>query len=373
MKRGLFAVFAWLAVSLAATAEMYSSAEKQAILAHGPWPPATQRDTSNSVSENPAAAELGRLLFHDPRLSANKKIACASCHQPDRYWADGRPVGIGLDRLDRNTPSLLNVRFNRWFAWDGASDSLWAQSLRAILNAREMGTSMTWVASLVRTDRALQSAYERVFARSAVDTEAEQLFADVGKALAAFQETLLTPRSRFDEFRDALARGDAQALQAYPLAAQRGLKLFIGKGACHVCHYGPRFTNGEFAEIGMPHFVVGGGVDAGRHAGVQALLSSRFNLLGPYNDDAQRANALATRHVWAHHGNWGAFRVPSLRHVGKTAPYMHNGSLPTLRDVVRHYSEIDENRLHGEGERILRPLRLSEQDMNDLVAFLDTL
>ena len=112
----------------------------------------------------------------------------------------------------------------------------------------------------------------------------------------------------------------------------------------------------------------------GGYGGIAALLASPFNLLGPYNDDPGKAAGVPTRHVEQLHRNWGEFRVPSLRNVARTAPYMHNGSLATLGDVVRHYSELDEERLHGhEGTRLIRPLRLTSQERADLVAFLETL
>jgi cytochrome c peroxidase len=114
-------------------------------------------------------------------------------------------------------------------------------------------------------------------------------------------------------------------------------------------------------------------VDAGRFEGIRRLTASRYNLLGPFNDDPTRGTAIGTRHVASEHRNFGEFRVPSLRNVARTAPYMHSGSLATLRDVVRHYSEIDEDRLHADGERILKPLRLSAAESDDLVAFLESL
>jgi len=118
---------------------------------------------------------------------------------------------------------------------------------------------------------------------------------------------------------------------------------------------------------------VRGGVDNGRYAGIQRLRADPHNLLGRDNDDASGASAEKTRHVRLQPRNFGEFKVPSLRNVAKTAPYMHDGSLPTLADVVKHYSELNEDRLHTEGERILRPLRLSPQAAADLVAFLESL
>ena len=125
--------------------------------------------------------------------------------------------------------------------------------------------------------------------------------------------------------------------------------------------------------MGIPFFVAPGRVDPGRHEGIRKLQASRYNLLGPYNDDAARSTATSTRHVALEHRNFGEFKVPSLRNVARTAPYMHNGSLRTLRDVVRHYSNIDEDRLHADGERILKPLGLDKYNVDDLVAFLESL
>jgi cytochrome c peroxidase len=212
--------------------------------------------------------------------------------------------------------------------------------------------------------------YEKAFGQAPQASD-EALLVDVGKALAAFQETLVSPRSAFDEFRDALARGETH--NAYPLAAQRGLRIFVGKGNCSVCHFGPRFTNGEFADTGVSFFVAAGRVDPGRHAGIEKLKKSQFNLLGRYNDDRSGATAVSTRHVQVQHRNFGEFRVPGLRAVASTAPYMHNGSLASLREVVRFYSELNEDRLHADGEKILKPLRLTEREVADLVAFLETL
>ncbi len=199
------------------------------------------------------------------------------------------------------------------------------------------------------------------------------MLVDVAKALAAFQETLMSGRTSFDAFRDALANNDTSAMARYPIAARRGLQLFVGRGNCSLCHFGPNFTNGEFHDVGIPFFAEPGRVDSGRFEGIRRLQASPFNRLGRYSDDASGASSLATRHVTSQHRNWGEFKVPSLRNVAQTAPYMHAGTHATLADVVRHYSELDENRLHADGERLLKPLRLSAEEIADLVAFLETL
>ncbi len=345
----------------------------QRILSHGPWPPAISPDPSNRVSGHPAAIELGRQLFADPRLSIGRNRTCTTCHHPKRAMTDGLARSVGIARLDRNAQSLFNLRLNRWFGWAGKSDNLWAQSLHPIVDRRELGASADLVAERIAADRALSSSYHAVFGTRVATDAPETVLVNVAKALAAFQETLTTGETPFDHFRDALAAGDRESLARYPTAAQRSLKLFIGKGQCSICHVGPNFTNGEFHDIGMPYFIDQGRVDPGRYGGIKAVKASQFNLLGPYNDDTQRSTAGPTRYVALLHRNWGEFRIPSLRNVAETAPYMHDGSLATLEDVVRHYSELDEDRLHAEGERLLRALRLTPGEIDDLVVFLRSL
>jgi cytochrome c peroxidase len=354
----------------------FTPQEIRRILQHGPWPPPLVPDPSNRASGNPLAVALGQRLFFEPRLSANDAIACATCHVPERAWTDGRPRAVGLDRLDRNTPTVLDAGLHRWFSWDGRSDSLWSQSVKPILDPREMGGSAQRVAAVVRTNPTVGCLYERVYG-SRPDREGdagdEPVLINVGKALAAFLESVRSGRTAFDEFRDALAHGDARVAAQYSLAAQRGLRIFVGPGNCSVCHFGPRFTNGEFHDVGVPFLVAPGRVDAGRHEGIKRLRADRFNLLGPYSDDATGVAATKTRHVELQHVNYGQFKTPSLRNVALTAPYMHDGRYATLRDVVRHYSALDMERLHTHGEQLLRPLRLSVAEIDDLATFLETL
>lgn len=349
----------------------WSAAEIAAIAAHGPWPQPPPVDRSNRVSGNPAAIVLGRYLFEEPRLSASRQVTCADCHQPRRQWSDGRARGFGMVELDRRTPSLWNVGHQHWFGWDGAADSLWMQSLRPILDRREMGNSAAAVARLLREDKALACGYRRTYGE-APGADDERLLVDSAKALAAFQQTLVTPRTPFDDFRDALVAGDRVAAQRYPLEAQRGLKTFT-KANCSACHFGPLFSNGEFGDTGVPFFVRGGEVDPGRHGGLAKLRDSPFNRLGIHNDDKTSAGVTRTRHVEAQHRNFGEFKVPSLRQVGRGGPYMHNGSLGTLDDVVKHYSEVSPDRLHSDGVPLVRALGLSAGERADLVSFLRSL
>lgn len=366
----------------------WTAQERAAILSHGPWPPPAAPDAGNRVSGRREAIAFGARLFFDRRLAVDGTHACSSCHDPEAGWAERRPRALGRDELPRNTKSVLDARFNRWFGWGGATDSLWAASLRPLLDPREMGSAERHVAQLVRTQLDLSCGYRRAFGREP-PTDDERLFVDIGKALAAYQETLVTGRTPFDAYRDAIARGDREAASRYPVAARRGLRLFVGEAGCATCHLGPGFTNREFDKVGIPVRGANGIFDWGRYEGIKALQASRFNLLSRHNDDPTRANSISTRHVALAAEAYGAFAVPTLRNVAATAPYMHDGSMPTLRDVVRHYSEIDDVKLHvaaahphaEPGEALpprpatspLRTLMLTPRQIDDLVAFLHTL
>ena len=196
---------------------------------------------------------------------------------------------------------------------------------------------------------------------------------NVGKALAAFQETLVSGRTPFDAFRDALARGASPAAGTYSEPAQRGLKIFIGKGGCENCHTGPNFTSGEFFTTGLSRFAPSGKADPGRVEGVRKVLASRYNLLGGYNDDASRGSAVHTRQLVIDKRSAGEFKVPSLRNLVLTTPYGRDGSVDSLAEVVRHYSQVDPLRLHAKDGKPGTPLQLTAGEQRDLVVFLESL
>ena len=352
----------------------FTATERAQIAAHGPWPPAPRADASNRLVNQERAKDWGASLFFDARLSGNQQLSCASCHQPNRAFQDGLTTAIGRTQGQRNTPSLLDAAQSRWLGWGGAHDSLWAASLTPLLSDGEMHQTVPALAQRVRTVPELSAGYREAFQGPLPEDDAT-LVVNLGKALAAYQATLVSARTPFDAFRDALERGDATRAAEYPLAAQRGLRIFLGEGRCTTCHAGARFTNGEFGDIGIPFFVPGG-ADGGRYKGLEQLLASPYNRLGKFNDAGdprQDPRAVSTSHVTLQPRHYGEFRVPSLRQLTHTAPYMHSGSLATLEVVVNHYSELPEERLHTDGERILRPLKLSDQQAADLVAFLRSL
>ena len=363
------------APSVAADAALldFTPDEVRRILQHGPWPPPSAHDAGNARAADPQAIDLGRRLFFDRRLSVDGTMSCASCHAPAQAFADGRARSLGRVALDRNAPSLWNAVHERWYGWDGAADSIWSQSIRPLLDAREMAGSAAHVATAVAGDRELACRYTRAFGRDPATNDPERTLVDAAKAIGAFVGTLVSGRTPFDAFRDALASGDRQAAARYPLDAQRGLRLFVGRGRCTTCHVGPMFTHGEFGDIGLPFFVRPGEVDPGRHGGILALRASAFNLLSRHSDAAGGDATLKTRHIEPQHRNFGEFKVPSLRNVAETAPYMHDGQLATLDAVLGHYVDLNLDRLHADGEQILQPLRIDAGERADMVAFLKTL
>lgn len=370
MGRLLALLLLGLSAGLAAALEL-SPPERARILALGPWPPPPALDPGNAWAGRTATIILGQQLFFDPRLAPDGRLACASCHRPGQAFADGQRRSQGRIVLDRNAPSLWNAVHERWWGWDGAADSLWSQALRPLLDARELASNPGHLRQLIDGDAELSCRWRRSFAQG-LPTDDEALLVLLAKALGAFVGSLVSAPTPFDRFRDALERGDAGAAARYPPDALRGLRLFVGRGRCHLCHGGPRLSHGEFADIGAGFFVRPGVVDPGRHGGILALQRSRHNLLSAHADAPGEA-ALKTRHVQLQHRNYGEFKVPSLRNVALTAPYLHDGRIATLDGVLRHYSELDLDRLHADGERILEPLRLSAAESGDLKAFLHSL
>ena len=351
----------------------FTDSEIQIILSHGPWPARIPHDPTNRVSGNRDAIEFGTRLFFDQRLSGHGTTSCSSCHVPERNWTDNLRRGVGMVEVDRNTPTLLNLLAKRWYGWDGGADSLWSQSLRPILDRRELAATPRHVAQLVRNDEQLSCRYRKAFGTPPSATDDEAVFVDIGKALAAFQETLIGGATPFDKFRDALARAEPPGSWNYSEPAQRGLKIFIGKGGCTNCHSGASFTNGEFFSTGLSRFEPHGKPDPGRHAGVRQLLESRFNLLGPYNDDKTGASAAHTRQVSLEKVAPGEFKVPTLRNLILTMPYGRDGRVDTLAEVVRHYADLDTLRLHAKDGRPAKPLNLTPREQSDLVVFLESL
>lgn len=366
------ALFGGLSVALAQpAAPVFTEGERALIRGMGPWPAEPPADAGNELSGLAWAERLGEQLFNDTDLSGDRQLSCASCHIESLGFADSRAVAIGAGQHLRNTQSLLNVGLQRWFGWDGGSDSLWAAAMRPILSDVEMAGDIETIAQRLRDKGYFTQALTAAGRDQPVDDEGLVVIA--AKSIAAYTRVLISASTPFDRFRKSLLDGDRSNLAGYSPAAQRGLKIFIGAANCHVCHFGANFSNREFHDIGRPFFTAIGQVDSGRYSGIQRVRLDRYNLLGPFNGTGVTEEIRKTSSVKLGQLNFGQWRTPSLRNLISTAPYMHDGTMATLRDVVDAYADIDPDRLHTNGEAILKPLTLSDAERNDLVAFLRSL
>ncbi len=286
-------------------------------------PPVAHPD-DNPPSE--AKTALGRQLFFDPRLSRTNKIACATCHDPEKGFSNGRRFGVGVDgrKGTRNVPTLVNVVYNRIHFWDGRAASLEEQALAPIQNPKEMDMPLDKLVAKLRGIDEYRKQFENVFG---TEVSSER----IAKAIAAYERTIVSHETPLDRY----LTGDKNALSP---AALRGMKLFFGDARCSVCHQGPNLTDGAFHNVGA---------------------------IDPKLPDAGR------RAVTNREEDEGAFKTPTLRGVAHTAPYMHNGRFNTLEEVVRHYNfggVTDEENPHRDTR--LAVLYLSEEQTADLVKFL---
>ncbi len=282
--------------------------------------------------DNPLTPEkvaLGRKLFLDPILSRDRSLACASCHDPERGFTDGRTVSVGVfaRKGTRNVPTLINRAYGRSFFWDGRITGLEEQVLKPIQDPKEMDMTLDEVVARLNQETEYRQRFQTAFGRAICAQ-------DVAKALASFVRTILSGGAPVDRY---YLTGDATALSE---PAMRGLRLFQGKGRCTACHLGPTFTDERFHNTGVA-WRDGRLLDEGRYA-----ITKR---------EADR----------------GAFKTPTLREVSRTAPYMHDGSLATLADVVERYNGGGIPNPHLDNE--LRPLHLTTEEKQELVAFLRSL
>ena len=274
----------------------------------------------------PARVALGRKLFFDPILSHDRTVACASCHRPDHGFAspDAKPLGIGGRTGPRRAPSLLNRAYGTAFFWDGRATTLEEQALEPIANPDEMGSSVADAVARLKAD----AGYRELFAAAFDDGVTP---ANLGKAIASFERVLLRGDSPVDKFRQ---RGERSAMTRAEL---HGFWLYESKGQCWQCHGGKNFTDEGFHNTGVSW----GGTDLGRFAVTKS--------------EADR----------------GKYKTPTLRGVKLTAPYMHDGSLKTLEEVVEFYNRGGGANPHL--DPLMKPLNLSKEELADLVAFLKSL
>lgn len=369
-------------------------------------------DTTNKYADDPQAIELGQRLFFEkgysgPIATSNDlgmkgetgKVSCESCHLRDAWLVDTRSqpnaTSIAIDWFFRNSPTLVNVAsYEEVFGWSGFNDNLWGKTL--IPAEFVMGTDRTGIARFLYANEQYRAAYDAVFepdldpaladvsrfpatlASPTWDNEAwmkmspgdreivNRAYANFGKALGAYLRQLYSGNAPFDRY----VAGDPSAIGE---SAKRGLRLFVGKAACVECHKGPTFSDNQFHVTGVSAegVVHAKPNDPGRWDGIPIYLGWDFNTAGPYNDDPSidRTKGVMQEDKWQ-----GAFRTKGLRSVAKTGPFLHTGRLTTLREVVEFYNEGgDADGYAGKKDERMVPLNLTPEEIDDLVAFMETL
>ncbi|BCG94071.1 cytochrome-c peroxidase [Mesorhizobium sp. 131-2-1] len=374
----------------------FSDAEKKSIasLALNTLPP-LKPDTTNRFADAPAAAALGSTLFFDQGMSRDGTVSCSTCHKIDRQFQDDLPQAVGIGRTNRRTMPLAGVARDPWFFWDGRRDSLWAQALTPLENQLEHGGNRAAFAHYIK--KRFGERYERIFGplpdlstvpanASPLGTDAEKaawnampdsqaedvnrVFANIGKAIAAFERSIEPPQTRFDRFAIDLATGaEPKGDAAFSPEEVLGLKLFIGKANCVTCHNGPRFTDNFFHNTGVPP-VKDLPPDRGRIDAVAQVETDPFNCFGAFRDGDDSACRELRFMVKDGPQLARAYKTPSLRGAATRAPYMHAGQFSSLDEVVAHYSKAPAS---VEGVSEVHPLQLSDRERAALVAFLKTL
>ncbi|RCS53099.1 cytochrome-c peroxidase [Bremerella cremea] len=300
--------------------------------------PEVQHPANNPYSE--AKEALGHALFFDPRLSGTGQMACASCHDPDLAWSDGRTTSFGNARkmLARNAPTTRFAAFQEQFFWDGRAQTLEDQAVAVLLNPDEMHAS----ADHVRNTVASITPYQKMFGEAFGDEEVT--IEKVGQAIACFERSAVHGRTRFDAF----MKGRPEVMSD---AAMRGMDLFRREARCMNCHHGPLFSDGKFHDVGLSYY--------GR----------KYEDLGRYNVTGDPADV-------------GRFRTPTLRDVTATGPLMHNGlfQLPGVLNMYNAGMPTLKRKEHQQDDALfptksphLKPLGLNKQDLVDLATFLSTL
>lgn len=352
-------------------------------------------DPSNKYANDAQAVELGHKLFFDTRFSANGKVACKSCHLPALNFQDGKPFSNGVGTTNRRSMTIVGTAYSSWFFWDGRKDSQWAQALGPMENPVEHGGNRAQYAHLI--GQYYHDEYEALFgplpaldnipasagpvadptaraaweAMSAQDRDAvSRVYANMGKAIAAYERKLMPGPSRFDEYVQAVLDSDTQKMQAtFTPEEAAGLRLFIGKANCTNCHNSPLFTNNDFHNTGVPA-VPTLPEDTGRAQGARQVLADEFNCLSPYSD-AKPEQCAELRFMKTDGEELvRQFKPPSLLNVAERGPFMDAGQFKSLDEVLAHYNRAPQA---PDGHSELKPLNLSAVEIAQLVAFLKTL
>jgi cytochrome c peroxidase len=353
-------------------------------------------DPSNRFSDDTAAARIGQRLFFDPRLSGNGKVSCASCHVPQQGFQDGRPLGVGVGTAGRRTMPVAGTAHSPWQFWDGRADSQWGQALGPLESPAEHGGDRVQYARVIATE--YRAAYEAVFGRMpdvrglperagpvpdssrarawmhivpVRQDEISHVYANIGKAIAAYERKIEFAPARFDRFVEAeLAARPHTAQSAFTDDERAGLKLFIGKAKCATCHNGALLTDNHFHNTGVPQAASGLQNDSGRVEGARGVVAAEFNCTSKYSDAKPEQCDELRFAVTEGPELVRAFKTPSLRNVSARAPYMHAGQFASLSAVLAHYNAAA---AAPAGKSELKPLHLSQKELSQIETFLHTL
>jgi len=429
------------------------------------------RTTKFEVEKN-QFTKFGKELFFDPRLSRNGQISCATCHQPEKSFTDGRTLARGLDETQRNVPTLINQRANSWFFWDGRADTLTSQALNPLLNEKEHGLdaislaqkiiqfhgdrykdvfgpskneidltssehqyffaskrapmqpsvamygiasigsfrALDWILSLAghsgispqkqfmelsnnASSWSIESKHKLPESVRPIDDLPENMRAFVTEVLVnsaasieAFERTIVAYDSPFDRYLSKVnSHLDLEAALNPDFGNQEllGLKLFLDRGKCSLCHSGPNFTDSQFHNVGLawnplvdqilfPTSRAEAVLEIGEsplNCNSPAIKAARAKVGLPRNPSCDELEFLRVDALEL----VGAFKTPTLRNLTKTGPYMHDGRFKTLAEVIEHYDEMNENSAIGHKEETLQPLSLTKKERAALNAFLESL
>ena len=297
--------------------------------------------------QTPDKIELGKMLFFDRRLSGDGTMSCATCHDPEKAFTDGLDISLSYPTTKnwRNAPTLVNVAFQKYLFHDGRAQSLEDQALFPMMSAFEMNRNLDFVEEVIRSVPEYVDSFKKVFG-------AEPTRERMAMAIAAFERTIISVNAPLDRY----LNGDNAALSD---DAKKGLELFMGKGRCGECHYGVNLADDKFHALGVPE-------NPEHLSDPRIAITRRFVAKIYHYEDYRTLTEDPGRYlITKDRKDWKAFRTPTLREIGKTAPYMHNGIFATLDEVIEFF-----NRGGGKGNTILKPLGLAEKEKNNLKTFL---
>lgn len=333
------------------------------------------KDPTNRFADDPLAAALGTALFRDPALSGCGNVSCSSCHDADTgTFAEPTAIGCDGQRTGRNPPTVINSGYYDFYMWDGRADRLWSQAILPFLNPVEMASSPAILRA--RLNEAYAAQYLELFGKTPDDTSDDELLANFGKAIAAYERTLNRTDAPFDEtVKRFLAAVEAGTEQQDP--AFLALKTYVRTGSCAICHSGAALTDNRFHNIALKDESAGA---EGATLALPETFTWKFNAAGEFSDaptgpETNRLGNLESDFNTKHDSFVGAFRTPSLRNVELTAPYMHTGAVATLEEVIDFYDRggDPDGTFRGTRTQTIKKLDLTPEEKAALLELLKSM